>query len=100
MHGMVRADHSLDLTLPYLTLLADYSLQADGTRRSDNKAVRAAVDAFARRVGRQVQVAFAFTDAIRAASAFPTLPVLTLGVQVAYRDPQRAFMWNAWVMRR
>ena len=48
---------------------SDYTLQADGTRRRDMKAVRAAVDEFAKAHGRQVQL--------------------------AYRDPQRAFMWNA-----
>ena len=49
---------------------SDYTLQSDGTRRRDMKAVRAAVDEFAKKHGRQVQL--------------------------AYRDPQRAFMWNAW----
>lgn len=53
---------------------SDYSLQLDGTRRRDNKAVRAAVDEFASASGRQVQL--------------------------AYRDPQRAFMWNTWAIRR
>jgi hypothetical protein len=53
---------------------SDYSLQADGTRRADHKAVRGAVDDFAMRQQRQIQV--------------------------AYRDNQRAFMWEAWAMRR
>lgn len=53
---------------------SDYTLQSDGTRRKDNKAVRAAVDEFAARHRRQVQL--------------------------AYRDPQRAFMWNTWAIRR
>lgn len=53
---------------------SDYGLQTDGSHRRDNKAVRAAVDEFAREHGRQVQI--------------------------AYRDPQRAFFWNAWAMRR
>ena len=53
---------------------SDYTLQADGTRRKDNKAVRAAVDEFAKLHERQVQL--------------------------AYRDNQRAFMWNTWAIRR
>ena len=53
---------------------SDYGLQQDGSRRRDNKAVRSAVDEFAMAHGRQVQL--------------------------AYRDPQRAFMWNAWAIRR
>ena len=53
---------------------SDYSLQADGTRRKDGKAVKGAVDEFARRQRRQVQI--------------------------AHRDPQRAFMWEAWAIRR
>ena len=53
---------------------SDYTLQADGTRRKDNKAVRAAVDEFANLHERQVQL--------------------------AYRDNQRAFMWNTWAIRR
>ena len=53
---------------------SDYSLQSDGTRRRDAKAVKSAVDEFAKRKGRQVQL--------------------------AYRDNQRAFLWNTWAMRR
>ena len=53
---------------------SDYSLQRDGTRRQDLKAVKGAVDDFARSKGRQLQI--------------------------AHRDNQRAFMWEAWLMRR
>ena len=53
---------------------SDYSLQADGTRRKDAKAVKSAVDEFATRHRRQVQL--------------------------AHRDNQRAFMWTAWAIRR
>ena len=53
---------------------SDYSLQADGTRRKDAKAVKSAVDEFAMRHRRQVQL--------------------------AHRDNQRAFMWNTWAIRR
>ena len=35
---------------------SDYSLQKDGTRREDGKAVKGAVDDFARRKGRQPPV--------------------------------------------
>ena len=53
---------------------SDYSLQKDGTRRKDLKAVKGAVDEFARQHGRQIQV--------------------------AHRDEQRSFMWEAWIMRK
>ena len=53
---------------------SDYSLQKDGTRRKDLKAVKGAVDDFARRHNRQLQI--------------------------AHRDNQRSFMWEAWLMRR
>ena len=53
---------------------SDYSLQRDGTRRLDLKAVKGAVDDFARAHNRQLQI--------------------------AHRDNQRSFMWEAWLMRR
>ena len=124
---------------------SDYSLQKDGTRREDGKAVKGAVDDFARRKGRPppvqraawlVQVPPSATQTawdarlrIRAglrvpnrfqksASAVQT-PVIARGaavsvcqclilrlssprrqLQIAHRDNQRAFMWEAWLMRR
>tara|TARA_B110001452_G_scaffold9585_1_gene8207 strand:- start:549 stop:1628 length:1080 start_codon:yes stop_codon:yes gene_type:complete len=53
---------------------SDYSLQKDGTRRKDLKAVKGAVDEFGRQHGRQIQI--------------------------AHRDEQRSFMWEAWMMRK
>ena len=52
----------------------DWSVQADGTRRTDHKAVRAAVDEFAASHGRQVTV--------------------------SYRDAQQAFFFETWAIRR
>jgi hypothetical protein len=122
---------------------SDYSLQKDGTRREDGKAVKGAVDDFARRKGRQppVQkaVLLAPTPAAPTAwqghkasgpggathslveplsrpdpvvlpsacakvapyrTAFTRLSTPRRQLQIAHRDNQRAFMWEAWLMRR
>ena len=52
----------------------DWSVQADGSRRVDHKAVRSAVDEFAAEQGRQVAV--------------------------SYRDVQQAFFFETWAIRR
>ena len=52
----------------------DWSVQADGSRRVDHKAVRSAVDEFAAEQGRQVAV--------------------------SYRDAQQAFFFETWAIRR
>ena len=121
---------------------SDYSLQKDGTRREDGKAVKGAVDDFARRKGRRPPVRKGRLAGATGLLHWPSFgrlalggathslvehlssahsPVVAVGViaelaphstrprlpppprrqlQIAHRDNQRAFMWEAWLMRR
>ena len=58
---------------------SDYSLQKDGTRREDGKAVKGAVDDFARRKGRRPPVRKGHLAGATGLSHWPSYGRLALG---------------------